>query len=113
MGIVANADCANLSILFQLFKCPESFLLRNFRVGPVDLVKVDIIGIQPLQARLTVGDNIVIMQAIAVDLGGDNRLIAAVFNRFAQDFFAFAVPVFFGGIQQGNAGIQRGVDSIY
>ena len=79
----------------------------------MNLVKVNIIGIQPLQARFTVSDNVVIMQAVAVDLGGDNRLVTAVFDRFAQDFFTFAVPVFFSGIQKSDAGVQCGMDGVY
>jgi len=51
-GVVAPAEEAHLALPHQIIERAQGFLDRGLRVRAMQLVKVDPIGAQPLQARL-------------------------------------------------------------
>ena len=111
-AVITHTNGADLSVFDQFFKGTEGFLVRDFPAGPVNLVNVNIVCIHTLQARFAVSKNIVVMQAVGVNLGGDNCFVASSFYRFAKDFFAFSVAVFFRGIKQGNPSVHCRVNGV-
>ncbi len=87
----------------------------------MDLVEVDIVGLQPAQRRLALrnyvaaavagGQDIVIVHA-TVDLGCQHDLVplAAARERLTDDLLAAAAVVDIGRIEEVNPLIERGVD---
>ena len=89
-------------------------------VEAVDLVEVDIIGAEPLQAGIHLGQDRFAREARAVgagphamiDLGGDHDFLAPdeVLQRPPDDFLAGPVRIHVGGVEEIDAEIERHAD---
>ncbi len=51
-GEIRAADVRDLALADQVIERTQGFLDRCFRIGEMHLVKVDPVGLEPLQARL-------------------------------------------------------------
>ena len=95
-----RADVADLARLDDVVQCFERFLNRRVIVPAMDLVEVDVIGAESLQAGVDLSHDRLARQAgairagahPAIDLGGDHDLLAAgkILDCPAEDFFAAA-----------------------
>jgi hypothetical protein len=63
---VRNADVAHMAVLHQGVERAHRFLDRRRRIEAVDLVQVDVIELQALQARLQAGDDVAARRAAHV-----------------------------------------------
>ncbi|MNV61764.1 hypothetical protein D3C71_1542880 [compost metagenome] len=98
----------------------QGFLDRGLMVEPMDLVKVDIVGAQPLQACVDLRKNCFSGEAgaiwsrlhSAVDLGGDDDVVSGyvVSDRTAENFLARPVRVDIGGIEEVDPEFDRPAD---
>ena len=116
-------DVADLAGRDQLVQRRQRFLDRGERVRLVQLVQVDPVGVQPPQRGLHRGPDVPPRSACAeigaigarrvhAELGGHHHVITATAEGDAQQFLAAAcgLTVDVGGVEQGDAGIERGVD---
>ena len=126
-GFVAAADGPHLALLHQAGQRLQSVLLAHAVVGPVGLVEVDVVGLQPAQAGLAGLDDLAAVQggeaaahrraepavARAGDLGGQDDFIpAAGLQPAADDGFGDPAGfgtgrhrVDFGGVQEVDASL--------
>ncbi len=119
-GEITNADGADLSLLIKHAHCLGGFLDGHQRVGPMDLIDVDIVGAQAAQRFIDLPQNplagcVSIDLAVAplkTHLGGDDDLRAQArgSDRFADDLLGCAEAVRRGRIDQIDALIQSGAD---
>jgi hypothetical protein len=86
---------------------PQGFLDRRQPVRPVHLIEVDVVGLEPPQARFT-GPHYVqargsdIVRAVihpVREFGGDDRLVAAADQRGTQLFLGHADAVTVGSVE--------------
>src|ERR1700740_2016239 len=54
---VADPDCSNLTLLQERSHRLGAFLYRGERIGPMDLVDIDVVGAQPFQRCFDFGKN--------------------------------------------------------
>ena len=88
--------------------------------GPVDLVEVDVVGAEPAQAGLALADDPPARVAVmfgsvahrAVHLGREDDVVAAAGERLADDLLRLAGGVHVGGVDEVDAGVERGVDDL-
>src|SRR4029077_20148950 len=118
---VRNADVAHMAVLHHGVERTHRFLERRRWIEAVDLVQVDVIELQALQARLQSGDDVAARRAAHIraragrveDLGRDDDVLARylqVAERLAGDLFGAAVGVDVGGVDEVDAGIERAAD---
>ena len=98
----------------------ERLLDRHVVVPAMDLVEIDVVGAEPLQAGVDLGQDRLARQAgavrplahAAVDLGRDHHLVAPreVEQRAADDLFAGAVRIDVGGVEEVDAEVERLLD---
>jgi len=92
----SRTDLAHQTLSNQSVKCADSFLDRRGRVEAVNLVQVDVIELQPLQAALHAVEDVAARRTPAVragrgvaeDLGGDDQALAGnlqVLQRLRRD----------------------------
>ena len=98
---VRAADVAHLALVDQLGQRSERLRDRRHVVGPVQLVEVDVVGLQPAQARLHRAADVATRAAYAVvlavralhvhpELGGHDELVAATLERLPEHLLAAA-----------------------
>src|SRR4029077_14454465 len=118
-GWVGPADGADFSGFLKIVECAQGLLDRRLRIGPVQLIKVDPIGLQPPQARFERLHDIAPRRAAQLSgivhdqtkLGRQYDILAARAQNFAQNFFrAASVAVDIGSVDQRNAEIERAVN---
>jgi hypothetical protein len=84
----------------------------------VDVVEVDVVGLQPAQAGLDGAPHVDAGQAALVasvtgrvgDLGGQHPALAGVFERAADHLLGLAVGVDVGRVDEVDAGLERVID---
>jgi hypothetical protein len=115
-GEVRDADVADQPLVLERDHGAPGFLNRYVLVGPVELIQVDHIDPQPLQAVLAGPADLVRAEAAAVglrgDLGGHDDAIPAPLDGPANEFLALPVAVDLGGIDPRDPGVQPGPDRI-
>jgi hypothetical protein len=95
----------------------KRFLDVGGRIRPVDLVEVDVVGLQAAQRVLDRGHDpaprgslvVGIVAYRAAELGREDNAVAASLERFAHGHFGLAVCV--GGIDEVDPRVQRLVDN--
>ena len=118
-GEVGAADVAHLARAHERVERLERLLERRQPVPLVDLIEVDDVGAQPLEARFAGADEVPARQALVVRarahgearLGGDQhagRALAA--HRLAENFFGEPGRIDVGGVDQIDAGVGDEVD---
>ena len=69
-----------------------------------------VVGVEALEAAFTCGAKIGPREILLADFAGDDRFIPPSFERAPEHLFGIAIAVAFGGIEEVDAGIERGVD---
>ena len=115
-----GADVAGLAGLDDVVQRFERLLDRRVVVQAVDLVEIDVVHAEPAQAVVDLGHDRLARQAGAVragahpaiDLGGDDDLVAAgeVLDRAAEDLLAVAERIAVRGVEEIDAGFERLLD---
>ena len=96
----------------------------TFGIGAVELVEVDAVGLQGAQRRLArraqvlrapVGRPVLLAVARQAALGGDDDVVAAALEGLGDQALAVAdvavvARVRVGGVDEADAGVERGVD---
>lgn len=110
-------DVADLARLDQVVQRLHRLLDRGVRVEAVDLVEVDVVGAQAPQAVVDLGHHRLAGESgavgpgahPAVHLGREHDVVAAgeIGQCLADDLLAGAVGVHVGGVEEGDAGLQR------
>jgi len=87
----------------------------------VDLVEVDVVDAEPVEARVRLVDDVLPREPapvgsiahLAVDLRRDDELVAVVGgDRLADDLLGFAAGVDVGGVEEVDARVQRLADEV-
>jgi hypothetical protein len=115
------ADVADLALANEVVERTQRLLDRRQRIIVVLLVEIDVVGLQPLQARLDCIHDVAPRRALfgAVGchrlgiFGGEHDVLAAVAEHGAQHGLGaahFRIDV--GGVEQGDAEVDRLVDHL-
>ena len=117
------ADVAHFAGADEVVEGAKGLVLGYGQAGPVQLVEVDAVGLEPAQRVLTGFDDVIARDApvirplahLAVDLGGQNDFVApaVLFEGAADELLAFAVVVDIGSIDEVDAPVQGAVDNLY
>lgn len=122
-GEVGVPDVADLALGDQLGERGQGLGHRGGRVGAVQLEEVDVVGVEAAQGLLhgtpnvgaatagTGGGPVLHVHAVVTELGGEDDLVAAALEGLPEvDFGAAGAAVDVGGVQEGDARVQSGVD---
>ena len=111
-----GADVADLAGLHHIVERFEGFFDRGFVVPAMDLVEVDVVGLQAAEALVEFVEDGFAREAAAVgfvahhavDLGGDDDGFAAGvgLEEAAENDFAVAAGVDIGGIEEVDAEVE-------
>ena len=105
---VAHAAVADLALLLKLGHCAHGIGDGNARVRPVNEVKVEIVGLQPLQAVLEVRGHAVRRGAALAD---EHDAVPPPLERPTEELFTLAESVPGGGVEQRDPKVNRSVDA--
>ena len=116
--VVRDPDVADLALLDHLLERPRRLLLRDVRVGPVDLVDVDRVDAEVAQALLDApaqeGRGGVALRRPDAALGGDDHAVAVAAQlrpqRRAQQLLRRPEPVGLGRVEERDAEVARPPD---
>ena len=114
-------DVADVALLDELGDRPDGLLDRHVRVDAGRAVDVDVVGAQAAQrvaqevadggGAAVVAGKAVVGAAQRAELHADQRLLApARRQRVADQHLVVAHPVEVAGVEQRDAGVERGVD---
>ena len=117
-GEIRAADVAHLAGAHEIVERAQRLLDRGERVGPVDLVEVEPVGLQPLQARLDGGHDVAARAAFLfavvhrhAEFRGKHDVLAPVAQHLAEHGLRAAAPAIdVGRIEQRDPGVERLVD---
>jgi hypothetical protein len=118
---VRHADVTDKSLLLQLSEGRPALLDVLVGDRPVDLVEVDRVDAQPLQARMRLAQDRVAFQAVrdplsrALEqrcLGEHVRALSESLDRAADDLLGVAEAVGGGGVDPVDAELERAVDRL-
>ena len=113
-----GADVADLALVDEVGERAEGLLDVGVGARAVDLVEVDPVGVQAAQRVLDRPDDpapgaalpVGVLAHGAVELGGQDDVVAAALEGLADDLLGLALGVDVGGVDEVDAGVQRGVD---
>ena len=116
---LGQADVADLPLLHQLGHAADRLLDRRVGIDPVLVEEVDRVDAEPLQ-RAFAGAARIFRAAVDADrlvavpaqreLGGDDEAVAPAPDRLAEQLLVGERAVHFGGVEEGDAEIDRAVD---
>ena len=122
-GEVGVADVADLSRRDQVVQGGECLVDRGYRVRAVQLVQVDVVGLEPGEGLLHGGLDVAApalragrrpvphVRVGVPPLGGEHHLVAAALERLAERALRTAVlAVAVGGVEQRDALVDRRAD---
>src|SRR5690349_12693986 len=115
----AQSEVAHLSLLYELGHCANGLFDRYFRINAVQIVEVNVIGLQSPQRILTSPENIFRLSfdftasrpwlpAQITKLGREHYRVAFAFERCSENLFVVAVVVI-RGIDEIDADLDRPV----
>ena len=107
-----------MALPHELVERAHGLLDRRGRIESVDLVEVDVVELQPLQAGLDPVQDVAARGAarvrsragLAEDLGRDDHVLARhleILQRLAGDLLRHAPGVDIGGVDEVDAGVNR------
>lgn len=117
-GEVGAADVADFAGADEVIQDVHSFFDGRFGVEAVELIEVDVVGLQTFELSFDGFDE---MEAAAADVvgalaeaeggfGGDEDFVAAAFDGGAENFFGEAGGIDVGGVEHCQAGVEAKVD---
>ena len=117
-GHRGRPDRADLAAVDQVRQRGQRLLDVGVGVRPVDLVEVDVVGLQAAQRVLDLGHDpapgvaplVGVIAHRACTLGRQDDVVAASLERLAHDLFGLAAGVRVGGVDEVDPGVQRLVD---
>ena len=118
---VRAADVPDLALGHELGQRLERLRDRGDQVGLVKLVEVDVVGAEPAQAGLDRAPHVapggpgtpvraVRAAHVHAELGGHHHVLTALAERPAEQLLARADAVGVRGVEERDAGVQRGID---
>ena len=113
--IIRDAEIAHLAAADQLAHRAHGLCQRRRMVFPVQIIDVDIVGAEPLQAFVGGLQHPAPRQAAPVgivahgigELGGEHPVLPVVGDGAADHVFRIAVRIGIGGIDEVDAGLAR------
>ncbi len=111
-----DADRADLALVLQPAELAHRLLDRDARIDPVQIVEVDVLEPEPLQAGLhrLAGAHRRRIRAAPVlavgELAGDDHPVPPIGHRLAEQGLIVARPIAGGGVQEGDAQFDGPVD---
>ena len=117
-GVIRAADVADLAGTDEVVERGQRLLERRLAVPLMELVEVDPVGLEPLEARLAGGDQVMARIAAVVrpgahreaGLGGDQHVAALLAQRLADDLFGRAGGIDVGGVDHVDPGVEADGD---
>jgi len=117
-GKVALADVAHLALFDQVVQGLQRLDDRCLGIGPMELVQIDVVRLQPPQAGFGGFDDVPPRGATLVgrfahghgEFRGDDHVVAATAEAFADEFLGLAQAVHVGGVEQRNALLERAIE---
>src|SRR2546426_1266364 len=117
---VGDADVANLAGRLQLGQYARRFREGNLRVGPVDLVDIDVVHAQRLEAGVDTASNPV-RACVTLDapagggpetaLGGDHHLVSGpILQRLGQQALGRAETISLRGVEKVDPPFRGAAD---
>src|SRR3954451_478831 len=114
----SRCPIADLAGMHQVAERSEGLLDVGVDLGPVHLVEVDPVGLEPAQAVLDLTDDpapgvaetVHVVAHPAVELGGEDDVVATALERLADDRLGLAVGVDVGGVDEVDAGVEGAAD---
>src|ERR1019366_372019 len=114
-----TTEVTNLPLPHQRIQSRQSFFQRRVRIEAMDLVQINVIGLQAAQTQLDVLENMFTRETFSVrshaggkeNLSGQYHVIAAAFQPFSQNFFRTSVGIAIGGVNEIAALIQIGAEN--
>src|ERR1700732_1562724 len=118
---VGAADVAHLSLLHQGVESAKRLLDRGHGIVAMDLVQVDMVGLQTAEARLHTVHNVAARSPdvipprtdAAIDLRCDHNILprdVKVFQRLPENLFALTLRVIVRRIKEVDAAVNRRLD---
>src|SRR5882757_8013271 len=117
---IAHADGADFPLCEQHVHCVRSFFDRNQRIGPVNLIDINVVGSKPAQGILDFAQDAGTAGIarysstlpLKSDLGSNNdvRAQAALGDRLANDLFRMAESIDRSRVHKIDAMLERGLD---
>ena len=119
-GVGGAADHPDLALVDEVGQRAERVVDVGRRVGPVGLVEVDVVGVEPAQAVLHLAHDPAAGRPAVVrvlahrrhELGGQHHLVAPALQRLADDLLRLAAGVHVGGVDEVDAAVEGGVDDL-
>ena len=116
-----GTDVADLARPDEIVECAQRLVDRGVRFGPVDLVEVEMVGAEPLQARFGLAHDVAPGAAAQIGIGVVHRQVhlarqehrvalAVPPERLARDFLAEPARIDVGGVEHVDAGVDRAID---
>ena len=118
---MGGARVAHLALTDQIIKRSQGFLDGRARIGVVHHVKIDPVGLQPLQGGFAGFDDVAAGTAqlaagvihASAELGDQHDVLAPLPENFAQHGFGAApAAIDIGAIEEVDAQIKRFVDEV-
>ncbi len=115
-GEIGATDFTHLALVDQVAQCTQRLGDRGLGVGGMQLVEVDAVGAQAGQAVLDRGADVGGGRSAFVtfvghaELGGQDDLVAPGAEGGSEVALALAPAVDVGGVEERDAGTQRGAD---
>ena len=117
-----RADVAHLAGADEVVERAQRLVDGDVGLRAVDLVEVDVVGLQAAQAGFALLDDVAAAVAHvvgafahhAVHLGGEDDVVAlaVALERLAGDLLAAAAAVDVGGVEEVDAGVEGAVDDV-
>ena len=117
------ADVAHFPRANEIIQGAQRLVDRDLRVGAMELVEINIVGLKALQGGVTLLDDMtsiiagrqdIIFVHTAVDLGRQHNpmAFAVALQRLADHCFAAAARIDVGGIEEVDAGLNGAVHDV-
>ena len=118
---LAQAQRPDLALLLQPRHGAHGVLDGHERVDAVLVIEVDHIGLQPLQAGFAGGHDMLgppigharTAPVGVAEFGGDHDAVATALQRAGQQALVMAPAIFVGGVEKGDADVERPVDEAH
>jgi hypothetical protein len=115
-----GADVADLALVDEVRQRAQRLLDVGVRLGTMDLVEVDPVGLEPPQGVLDLADDpaprvaelVGVVAHRAVHLGREHDVVAAPGERLADDLLRLAARVDVGGVDEVDPGVEGAVDDL-